>query len=145
MTPRNHQVLKNTNKQSELGSWKSELQLRVHYGGAEHEEAKRQAACYVEMCRKFRDAHAACMDQTFQSFLASINFVGLVCFNINQTQDFWVWFGVGGVGQRLPGCVRGVECLDADGDLPPGREAFQLHPGRGVARGRGAVSLQRKL
>ena len=43
MTPCNHQVLKNTNKQSELGSWKSELQLRVHYGGAEHEEAKRQA------------------------------------------------------------------------------------------------------
>ena len=26
-------------------------------------------------------------------------FLGLVCFNINQTQDFWVWFGRrGGLG-----------------------------------------------
>ncbi|CAE7208657.1 unnamed protein product [Symbiodinium sp. CCMP2592] len=41
------------NRQQELGSWKSELQLRVHFGGAHEPEAKRQTDNYVAMCRQF--------------------------------------------------------------------------------------------
>ncbi|CAE7837059.1 unnamed protein product [Symbiodinium sp. CCMP2592] len=46
-------VLRNVNRQQELGSWKSELQLRVHFGGAHEPEAKRQTDNYVAMCRQF--------------------------------------------------------------------------------------------
>ena len=48
--------IKNVTKQKELGSWKSELQLRMVYGGVEHPEAIRQASNYIAMCRKFPDA-----------------------------------------------------------------------------------------
>ena len=48
-------VLRNTKKQTELGSWKSELQLQVHYGGAGIPEAERQASCYMARCREYKD------------------------------------------------------------------------------------------
>ena len=50
------QCIKNVTKQKELGSWKSELQLRMVYCGVEHPEAIRQASNYIAMCRKFPDA-----------------------------------------------------------------------------------------
>ena len=43
------------------------------------------------------------------------------------------------------GCFRGVEQLDTDGDVPPRREAVQLHAGRGMEGGGGAVRCQRHL
>ena len=46
-------VLKNTNLQKEIGTWKSELQLQVHFGGPDRAEAVRQASCYISMCKKF--------------------------------------------------------------------------------------------
>ena len=48
-------VLRNTKKQTELGIWKSELQLQVHYGGAGIPEAERQASCYMARCREYKD------------------------------------------------------------------------------------------
>ena len=46
----------NTSKQSELGSWKSELQLQQHFGGAQFPEACRQASNYIRMAKHFGDA-----------------------------------------------------------------------------------------
>ena len=46
----------NTTKQSELGSWKSELQLQNHFGGAQFPEACRQASNYIRMAKHFGDA-----------------------------------------------------------------------------------------
>ena len=46
--------IKRSVKQTEVGIFKSELQLRVHFGGAEHEEAKRQASCYIAMCKEYK-------------------------------------------------------------------------------------------
>ena len=42
-------------KQEEIGVWKNELQLAVHFGGANEPEAKRQASNYVKRCRDFED------------------------------------------------------------------------------------------
>ena len=42
-------------KQEEIGVWKNELQLAVHFGGANEPEAKRQAANYITRCRDFQD------------------------------------------------------------------------------------------
>ena len=47
--------IKHAVKQTEVGTWKSELQLAVHFGGANHPEAQRQARCYMEMCQHFQD------------------------------------------------------------------------------------------
>ena len=43
----------NKTKQSELGSWKNELQLQNHFGGAQYPEACRQAANYISMRKQF--------------------------------------------------------------------------------------------
>ena len=47
--------IKQTVKETEVGSWKSALQLAVHFGCAEHPEAQRQAKCYMEMRELFED------------------------------------------------------------------------------------------
>ena len=41
-------------KQEEIGSYKSQLQLEVYFGGAGHPEAVRQAKNYIANCRKFQ-------------------------------------------------------------------------------------------
>ncbi|CAK9016517.1 unnamed protein product [Durusdinium trenchii] len=45
-----------TTKNTEIGQWRSELQLQVYFGGTDQEEAKRQASNYIKNCRKFPDA-----------------------------------------------------------------------------------------
>ena len=47
--------LTQTVKREEIGTWKSQLQLEVHFGGAEHEEAKRQAQNYINNCELYKD------------------------------------------------------------------------------------------
>ena len=47
--------IKQIRSHTELGSFKSELQLQVHFGGADHPEAIRQASAYIGMCKKFAD------------------------------------------------------------------------------------------
>ncbi|CAJ1390676.1 unnamed protein product, partial [Effrenium voratum] len=42
-------------KHSEIGSFKSELQLQAHLGGVAVPEAVRQAACYIKNCEKWPD------------------------------------------------------------------------------------------
>lgn len=42
-------------KQEEIGTWKNELQLQVHFGGTDQPEAQRQAANYILRCRGFKD------------------------------------------------------------------------------------------
>ena len=59
--------IKKTIKQTEVGVFKSELQLRGHFGGAEHEEAKRQASCYIAMCKKYQDT--CFTQQTFPNIM----------------------------------------------------------------------------
>ena len=46
-------------KREEIGTWKSELQLQVHFGGADQPEAQRQASCYIARCREY---HATWLD-----------------------------------------------------------------------------------
>lgn len=42
-------------RQEEIGTWKNELQLQVHFGGTDQPEAKRQASCYINKCRNYKD------------------------------------------------------------------------------------------
>ena len=42
-------------KREEIGSWKSELQLQVHFGGADQPEAVRQATNYIRNCKLYED------------------------------------------------------------------------------------------
>ena len=48
-------IVTNKTKQKEIEVFKSELQLQNHFGGKDSPEACRQAACYIEMCRKYED------------------------------------------------------------------------------------------
>ena len=42
-------------QEGEIGSWKSELQLQVHFGGADQPEAVRQATNYIGNCKLYED------------------------------------------------------------------------------------------
>ena len=69
--------IKQINKQTELGQWRSELQLQVHFGGVDHPEAVRQTNCYISMCKKYKDLPGLCRFvlgvyvQGHRSFLAT--------------------------------------------------------------------------
>lgn len=58
-------------KQEEIGSYKSQLQLEVYFGGAGHPEAVRQAKNYIANCRKFKAWPLTHPNQVFHWFLKS--------------------------------------------------------------------------
>lgn len=55
-TKRIHSVSTAT-RHDEVGSWKSELQLQMHFGGVGVAEATRQATSYISNCRKYEDSY----------------------------------------------------------------------------------------